>query len=81
MPSSKQADDSTLPWMPPLTLQMSDLAVELGYDGAPGLPPAHQDGGEANSGDSSGNERADGGKTKKGWRGLFGGRRKQAADP
>lgn len=59
---------------------MSDLAVELGYEGAPGLPPAQKDGrGEADS-EGSGRGRTGDGKVKKGWRGLFGGgRRKQAA--
>eukprot|EP00903_Cladosiphon_okamuranus_P009662 g9193.t1 len=56
-----------------LLREMSDLAVELGYEGAPWLRPDDTEGVDDNRSEGSG-----GGGGRKGWRGIFG-RRKQTA--
>ena len=55
---------------------MSDLAVELGYEGAPWLRPDEAEGGVGDNRKEKGSGKAEG--KKKGWRGIFG-RRKQTA--
>ncbi|CAM9253070.1 unnamed protein product, partial [Laminaria digitata] len=56
-----------------LLQEMSDLALELGYEGAPGLPPrvtAYDGDSFRGEGDDL-EERGGGGESKKGWRGVF----------
>lgn len=52
---------------------MSDLAIELGYEGAPGLPHSEErtEGDENVVPDTDDSEVEDGRESKKGWRGLL----------
>lgn len=52
---------------------MSDLAIELGYEGSPGLPHSKErtEGDEDVPPDTDCSEVEDGPESKKGWRGLF----------